>query len=126
MENAMENQGDEVRRRLRSRKILFFLSAASLMIIIAASAVLIWKIPPTDQTVFLHYNIYFGIDKTGPWWQLLIIPGSGLSVFLLNTMAIMLMKHMDSIIKILLAAVTLGLEIMCAVAVVFIILLNRQ
>lgn len=52
--------------------------------------VLVWlllytKIPHlVDGTIVLHYNIYFSIDLIGPWWQILLLPLSGLAILLIN------------------------------------------
>ena len=32
----------------------------------------------------LHSTIYFGIDRIGPWYQLLLLPGFGAATVLLN------------------------------------------
>ncbi len=37
-------------------------------------------IRPTETLLILHYNIYFGVDLLGLWWQAYILPG--LSFFL--------------------------------------------
>lgn len=125
MEYVSEPPLNEDQPHREQRRILALLSVASLLLIFAAAALLVWKIPPTSDTVFLHYNIYFGIDKTGPWWELLLIPGSGLIFFLLNTAAIFFVKNIDPLFKMVLAVTTLVLQLMSVVAVVLVILLNR-
>jgi len=37
-----------------------------------------------DAIIPLHYDIYFGINALGPWYQLFVIPGLGLAVISLN------------------------------------------
>ncbi len=39
-----------------------------------------------QQTEFvpLHYNIYFGIDLYGPWYQILTLPATGLGLLFIN------------------------------------------
>ncbi len=39
-------------------------------------------IHPVDYELILHYNVYFGIDITRPWWEAYYIPAVG-SIFLL-------------------------------------------
>lgn len=36
------------------------------------------------ESVFLHYNIVFGVDLVGSWWKIYYLPLAGLLVFLLN------------------------------------------
>lgn len=40
-----------------------------------------------QQTEFvpLHYNIYFGIDLYGPWYQIMVIPATGLGFLFINS-----------------------------------------
>ncbi len=44
----------------------------------------IWKIRPSDLPVYLHYNIYFGVDLIGNWYQLYLYPAGGLLVIVIN------------------------------------------
>jgi len=46
---------------------------------------LIYQIGPTDELIFLHYNVLFGVDLIGEWTQVLYIPLSGVFIYLLNT-----------------------------------------
>ena len=39
---------------------------------------------PSDALTVLHYNVYFGVDLLGVWWQILILPGIALVFVLLN------------------------------------------
>ena len=32
-----------------------------------------------------HYSVYFGIDRIGPWWYVLLYPTASSVVFLINT-----------------------------------------
>lgn len=32
---------------------------------------------PTDSLIVLHYNVYFGVDIQGVWWQVFILPIAG-------------------------------------------------
>lgn len=122
-ETAVPQPHDQPQHPIKRRAIRGFLGVA-LLINIITWVLILWKIPPTDNTVFLHYNIYFGIDRTGSWWQLLVIPGSGAVILLLNTAIILLFKKLDALVAALLSALTLGLQMMSLVAAIFVILLN--
>lgn len=39
---------------------------------------------PTSQLAPLHYTIYFGLDLTGPTWQLYALPGIGTLIILFH------------------------------------------
>lgn len=38
----------------------------------------------TNDLVFLHYNVVFGVDLIGEWWKVLYIPLSVMAMFLVN------------------------------------------
>lgn len=45
-------------------------------------ALLLYFIRPTENILVFHYNIYFGVDVQGIWWQLYILPTAGILFFL--------------------------------------------
>lgn len=40
-------------------------------------------IRPTETLLILHYNVYFGVDIQGLWWQVYILPIAGI-LFLIS------------------------------------------
>lgn len=59
----------------------------SLLLLICTISLLVWKIVPlaaSKSFLPLHYNIYFGVDKFGPWYHVFIVPAIGLFIFFLN------------------------------------------
>lgn len=40
---------------------------------------------PVDFPIILHYNVYFGVDVIGAWWQVYFLPLIGLVILLLNS-----------------------------------------
>jgi hypothetical protein len=45
---------------------------------------LIFNIRQDAGQIFLHYNIIFGVDLVGNWWQIYYLPATGILVILLN------------------------------------------
>ena len=45
---------------------------------------LLWNIRPQDESLFLHYNILFGVDLIGSWGQIFYIPLVGAIIFVVN------------------------------------------
>lgn len=41
-------------------------------------------IRPVDFPLILHYNVYFGVDVIGFWWQVYFLPLIGLMILLVN------------------------------------------
>lgn len=44
------------------------------------------EIHPRADYFFLHYNILFGVDEVGVWWQILYVPLTGLLILTVNTL----------------------------------------
>lgn len=53
--------------------------------VLASFGVLGYFIRPTDGLLIFHYNVYFGVDIQGIWWQVFILPIASL-LFLLSHM----------------------------------------
>lgn len=103
---------------------MFLLLLLAFLINAFTWGVLLWRIPQGTETLFLHYNIYFGIDSIGGWKQLAWIPGSGLAIAVLNSVLIFLSTQTDRMIKMTVSILTVAFEVMLATAAVLIILLN--
>ncbi len=56
----------------------------ALILNIANWSWLLWEIRPREESVFLHYNILFGVDLVGEWWKVLYLPMVGLLIILIN------------------------------------------
>jgi hypothetical protein len=41
-------------------------------------------VKPNDLPIVLHYNVYFGVDIIGDWWQVFLLPSIGLVFMLVN------------------------------------------
>src|SRR3989338_10640847 len=63
------------------------------------------KIRPQKDLIFLHYNILFGVDYIGPWWQIIFLPLTGLLILLLNALIGWLLYHKYPFISQILNAV---------------------
>lgn len=42
-------------------------------------------IRPTEVEIILHYNVYFGVDIVGMWWQAYLLPAVGTVFMVVNT-----------------------------------------
>lgn len=74
----------------RKNKIILISSIAALIVNLVIWALLIFKFRavalanPEELTLPLHYNIYWGIDLFGRWYQGFILPVIGLAVLIVN------------------------------------------
>lgn len=50
--------------------------------VLGSVGVLAYFIRPTEGVMVLHYNVYFGVDLLGIWWQTFLLPLLGLLFFL--------------------------------------------
>ncbi len=101
------------------------LLGCSLVVNGLAWGVILWKLPQTDATIFLHYNIYYGVDLTGRWHEVFYIPGSGAVILLLNAAVLWFTKALGAVLRTMVLAVTLGLELAVLLASVLVVLLNN-
>src|ERR1035437_8049389 len=58
---------------------------AALLLNIANWVALAYFIRPVDFPITLHYNVYFGVDIIGAWWQVYFLPLIGLTILSVNT-----------------------------------------
>lgn len=72
---------------LRSQTWAKRIALFSLALVVLMIALPLWKLLPivSDRPFIpLHYNIYLGIDRFGPWYQIFILPVIGGVILLLN------------------------------------------
>lgn len=59
-----------------------------LMLVIMIQSFLWWSmltsIRRDTDTIFLHYNIIFGVDLVGKWWRIFYLPLMGIGVLMIN------------------------------------------
>lgn len=78
----------------------------------------------TGKYIPLHYNIYFGVDKFGPWYLVFELSVFGLIVLLLNTWLAARFFEGEPVLSKFLSVATLLIQIMLLAAMYFTILLN--
>lgn len=54
--------------------IVRMLIGANTIFILASFAVLGFVVRPRSGLLVLHYNVYFGVEIQGLWWQVFIVP----------------------------------------------------
>jgi hypothetical protein len=113
------------RERLRFLPWYFWLFSLVIILLNAAQwGFLYWQVPYTESVVFLHYTIYFGVDMTGAWWRLLILPGAGLFLFLMNWVMMLRNYYRRPLIAWVALITSLLLNILLALGLYFIIQVN--
>lgn len=116
----------ETRELLRLR---FFRLAFGLSLLVIALAVLLpaWKVLPAiygSEFIPIHYNIHYGVDRTGPWWRIFTLPAIGLVIWLLNVPLAAVFSRHERMLGMFVAGMTLVIELFLLSAMVFVVLLN--
>jgi len=84
----------------------------------------IW-IRPVDFPIILHYNVYFGVDSIGEYWQVYLLPLIGLILFVINLfLSIYFYKQRERIASYILLMATLMIQMSLIVASAGVILIN--
>ena len=100
---------------------------ASLALVVFSAALPAWRLLPgilEAKFIPLHYNIYFGIDRFGPWYGVFLPAAAGLAIFLLNVVILCVVFRSERFLALLLAWTTLIVELILLVATIFIVSLN--
>jgi hypothetical protein len=87
--------------------------------------VLYMYIKPSQDPIYLHYNIYFGINLIGEWYKIYIIPLSGLLIILVNYLAGVTMYTSNRILSYLVVIFTIPVNLFLALAAVLLVFINR-
>ena len=74
--------------------------------------------------IYLHYNIYFGIDNIGDWSQAFIIPILGLFIIIFNNFLAYIFYIKEKLVSYFLIFTQTLLQIILLAAAIFLILLN--
>lgn len=64
--------------------IVRWLLTGTIFLNIANWVLLAIFIRPVDFKIIFHYNVYFGVDLIGDWWQPYILPSMGIVFLIVN------------------------------------------
>lgn len=101
----------------------------SLILNILSWLVLYIKLQPfsyltSSGDIPLHFNVYFGIDIYGKWYQVFILPIFGLLVIILNNSVGYMLFARERLLTLFMVWTQLVLNFILLAASVFIVLLN--
>jgi hypothetical protein len=82
------------------------------------------NIRPDAGQVFLHYNIIFGVDLVGDWWQIFYLPVVGIIVILSNYLFSAVFYSFDKFLARLLSFWVLFFHVFLLASIVFLVKLN--
>lgn len=98
---------------------------AALLVNFADWGVVAFFIRPVDFPIILHYNVYFGVDVIGAWWQIYFLPLIGLLILSVNTLlGYLFYQQKERIVAHLLLLATFIVQICISIAVASLLLIN--
>lgn len=82
-----------------------------------------WTFQPQEEPIFIHYNVYFGVDWVGPWYLGFIIPVSAMLLIGLNFLFVRHIHNKNSSMShIIVSWTTIALLFLCVNQVLMILL----
>ena len=82
------------------------------------------KIPRDQETITLHYNIFFGIDLIGVWYKVFVIPAIGTVIFFTNFFLAYRLINTDALLRYLLVSFCVVAQLLLLLAGVMVVLFN--
>ena len=112
--------------------IKLFLKYKPNLIMLGSSAVMniatwswfAWNIRPTEDQIFLHYNILFGVNLIGAWYKIYNLPLLGLFILLINTGIGWVFFKNDRFVSIVFSSIALICQLIIFISALLIVFLN--
>lgn len=82
---------------------------------------LYFKIKPSPNPIFLHYNIYFGVDLIGPWWRIYLLPLTGILALFINFIISAIIYDKEKILSYFLMIIAGFLQVFLILSAIFIV-----
>lgn len=83
-----------------------------------------WLVPQQAPSTILHYNVFFGPDAFGSWYQLFVLPAIGLAVMLLNGYGTWWLWRIDRFLSYSLTSGAVAVQVVVLIAVILLIRVN--
>lgn len=97
----------------------------ALLVNITNWGLIAYFIRPVDFPIILHYNVYFGVDVIGAWWQVYFLPLIGIAILSVNTvLGYLFYQQKERIVAHLLILATFIVQIGITIAVTSLLLIN--
>ncbi len=104
-------------------------SAIAILFLLATILLPLWRLFPDiygRPVVPLHYNIHYGVDWTGAWWQIFLLPAMSIVFFILNVgIAVYFVRRNPLLTGVALCS-TIVLSVLLFAAMVFVVSLNMM
>lgn len=104
-----------------------YASALAMLFILATIVLPLWRLFPAIYglpVIPLHYNIHYGVDWTGAWWQIFLLPAMGAVFFLMNSAIAWYFVRRNALLTGVALSATVILSALLFAAMVFVVSLN--
>ncbi len=114
----------------RKNKIILICLIISIIVNLGIWALLIFKFRPValanpeNTSLPLHYNIYWGIDLFGQWYQSLILPILGLAILVINFILAIFLYSQKIMASYFFTISSVFVQLFLLIASILIILIN--
>ena len=116
-----------IRDLFKNSKFYRRMTFASVVLAVLTLILPIWRLIPNLGDVSyipLHYNIYYGIDRFGPWYYIFILPALGFLFLLINIIFESIFVKREFILSLFFAVTTIVVEATLLGSMILIVLLN--
>lgn len=90
-------------------------------------ALILWRLFPElygKEVVPLHYNIHYGVDWTGAWWQIFVYPAASVLLCIVHAgIALYVVKTQPVLFRVVCVATAL-FSVFLFASTVFVVLMN--
>ena len=112
---------------LKQSRFYRYSTIISALLVIGSFALLLWQVAPViseSRYIPLHYNIYFGVDRFGPWYNAFFLPGIGAILLIVNIIFEVFFIKREHVLSAFFAVGTFFSELIIFVATVLMLLLK--
>jgi hypothetical protein len=104
--------------------VIFFSIILAILVNIGLWIALFRTVVPTEAPIILHFNIRFGVDIIGNWRNLFFMPALAAGMLFLNLLLSRFFYYKERLVSYLFACTALALQLLMAVGVISLILIN--
>lgn len=104
-----------------------WVTISSAVLVVLSFVLPLWLIVPNlgdERYIPLHYNIYFGVDRFGPWYYIFVPPTLGALLLILNVIFEGVYVKREHVLSMFFAVSTIVVETILFGAMVLMVLLN--
>ena len=116
-----------MRDLFKNSKFYRWITLTSAALVLLTLALPLWRVIPNlgdDTFIPLHYNIYFGVDRFGPWYYIFILPALGFLLLLINIIFESVFVKREHILSVFFAITTIVVEVVLFGSMILIVMLN--